>query len=135
MALEIGGKMHILAGYQCTPLVKFDIEDLKGGKKLRGTTVAELGNRNRPLDMISYMKSGKEFLLIANSDRGVMKVSTSGIDKSEGITSHINGTAGLTYETIGSLKGVMQLDKYDDQHALILTKADSKWDLTSIDLP
>ncbi len=41
-----------------------------------GTTIAELGNRNRPTDMIVYSKDGKDYLLIANTSRGVMKVPT-----------------------------------------------------------
>ena len=41
-----------------------------------GTTIAELGNRNRPLDMIVYQKNGKEFLLMSNNSRGVMKIPT-----------------------------------------------------------
>lgn len=135
MAMEIGGKMHVLAAYTCTPLVKFDIDDIKGGRKLRGTTVAELGNRNQPLDMFSYKKDGKEYVLIANSARGVMKVSTEGIATIEGIEKKINDTAGLKYETIKDLTGVMQLDKLDDGHALILCKAGSGLDLKSIDLP
>jgi hypothetical protein len=36
-----------------------------------GTTIAELGNRNRPTDMIVYRKGGKDYLLIANTSRGV----------------------------------------------------------------
>ena len=43
-----------------------------------GTTIAELGNRNRPLDMIVYKKDGKEFLLMSNNSRGVMKIPTDG---------------------------------------------------------
>jgi hypothetical protein len=74
-------------------------------------------------------------VLIANSARGVMKVSTDGIDKNEGIVSKINGTAGLKYETIADLKGVMQLDKLDDARALILCKNEKGLDLKSIDLP
>src|SRR5690606_26225820 len=57
----IDGEPHLLAGYVCTPLVKFPLKELKGGEKVRGTTVAELGNRNRPLDMISYQKDGEDF--------------------------------------------------------------------------
>ncbi|CAN5627945.1 hypothetical protein BH11PLA2_BH11PLA2_12850 [soil metagenome] len=135
MAIEIKGQTHILAGYTCTPLVKFPVESIKGGKALRGTTVAELGNMNKPLDMISYTKDGKDYVLVANSARGVMKVSTEGIEKTDGITMPVKGTAGLKYETIAALKGVMQLDKLDDTHAVMVTKGDSGWNLVSIDLP
>ena len=73
--INIDGEASLLAGFTCTPLVKFPINSLKPGEKTRGTTVAELGNRNRPLDMIVYKKEGENFLLMANSARGVMKIS------------------------------------------------------------
>lgn len=135
MAMDIDGKTHILAGYTCTPLVTFPVANLKGGSKLRGTTVAELGNQNKPLDMISYVKNGKEYLLVANSARGVMKVSTEGISKEHNITTRVSGTAGLKYETIKDLKGVMQLDKLGDTQAVIVTKGDGGMSLATIDLP
>jgi hypothetical protein len=53
---DIQGQTHLLAAYTCTPLVKFPIADLKPGQKVKGTTVAELGSGNRPLDMILYQK-------------------------------------------------------------------------------
>ena len=68
--------------------------------------------------MVVYQKDGKNFILVANSKRGVMKISTEGIDKVEPITARVKDTAGLKYETIGSLKGVQQLDLLDKEHAL-----------------
>ena len=78
--LNIGNDPHIVAAYTCTPLVQFPVKALEPGAKIKGKTIAELGNRNRPLDMIVYEKGGKEYLLLANSSRGVMKISTDGID-------------------------------------------------------
>lgn len=122
---DIGGQPNVLAAYTCTPLVKFPLSDLKPGNKIRGTTVAELGNRNRPLDMIVYNKDGKDYLLMSNSARGVMKVDVGNIDKTDGITDRISGTAGLPYDTIAELKGVTQLDKLDKTHALVLKQTES----------
>lgn len=119
---NIGGEPNVLAAYTCTPLVKFPVSDLKSGTKVQGTTVAELGNRNKPLDMIVYQKDGKDYLLMANSSRGVMKVNVENIDKEAGITAKIANTAGLPYETIAELQGVVQLDKWGDAQALILTQ-------------
>ena len=65
---------HLLAAYTCTPLVKIPVAELKPGAKVKGTTIAELGNRNRPLDMIVYTQGRQGLLLMANSSRGVMKV-------------------------------------------------------------
>ena len=39
----VNNQPHLIAGYTCTPLVKFPISDLKPGDKVRGTTIAEMG--------------------------------------------------------------------------------------------
>src|SRR5262249_40520766 len=112
-AYEINGQAHLLAAYTCTPLVKIPVGELKPGAKVKGTTVAELGNRNNPLDMIIYNKGGKDYILMANSSRGMMKITTEDIDKIPGITPEnpVKGlTAGLTYETIKDVKGIAQMD-------------------------
>ncbi|HVV98808.1 MAG TPA: hypothetical protein VHB77_00625 [Planctomycetaceae bacterium] len=133
--LNIGGEPHLLAAYTCTPLVSFPVSDLKAGAKLKGTTVAELGNRNRPLDIITYTKDGQRYLLLANSARGVMKISTDKIEQQEGIEKPISGTAGLGYDTIASLKGVEHLDKLGDDYALLLVRTDSGLNQDTIPLP
>lgn len=120
----IDGEPSVLAGFTCTPLVKFPIKDLAGDKKVVGTTVAELGNRNKPLDMIVYQQDGKSYVLMANSARGVMKISTEGIESNKGINERVSGTAGQKYETIESLAGVVQLDKLGDTQAVIVTQSD-----------
>lgn len=135
---NIGDEPNLLAGFTCTPLVKFPVKSLEPGQKVRGTTVAELGNRNRPLDMIVYEKGGKTFLLMANSSRGVMKISTDDIESNEGITEPIpdGGTAGQPYETIKELKGVVQLDRLNDKNAVLLVQAeDGSQDLRTVELP
>lgn len=134
----IDGEPHLLAGYVCTPLVKFPLDDLKGGDKVRGTTVAELGNRNRPLDMVAYEQDGKSFLLMANSARGVMKISTDDIARSEGISEPVGGggTAGQPYETIASLEGTVQLDRLNDTHAVVIRQYENgTLDLETVPLP
>jgi hypothetical protein len=136
VAAEINGEANLLCAYTCTPLVKIPISQLKAGEKVKGTTVAELGKMNRPLDMIIYQKDGKEFILMANSARGVMKIPTEGIDKVAGITKRVPDKAGQQYETIASLKGVEQLDRFDKDHALVLIHAPSgEYKLETIELP
>jgi hypothetical protein len=133
---EIKKESHLLAAYTCTPLVKFPVKDLKPGSKLVGTTIAELGNRNRPLDMIVYKKDGGEFVLMSNSSRGVMKMSTKGIEGQAAITEKVEDTKGLPYQTVADWKGVEQLDKLDDGNALVLTRAEGgALDLKTVALP
>ena len=135
---NIDGKPSLLAGFTCTPLVRFDVKSLKSDKPVRGTTVAELGNHNRPYDMIVYEKNGESWLLMANSARGVMKISTKDIARSEGITEPISGggVAGQKYETIKELQGVVQLDRLNDTHAIVLVQSEGgSQDLSTIELP
>jgi hypothetical protein len=119
---EVQGTTHIVAAYTCTPLVIFPLGDLAPGQPVTGKTIAELGNRNRPLDMVAYKKDDGSYLLIANNSRGVMKLATKGIGEVEKIETHVTGggTAGVAYETIEDLKGVVQLDKLDEAHAVVL---------------
>ncbi len=136
LATELNGQPHILAAYTCTPLVKIPCVDLAAGNHVKGTTIAELGNQNQPLDMIAYRDGDRDFLLVANSKRGVMKVATDGAESAKGITSKIDDTAGLPYETIGELKGVVQLDKLDDGRAVIVEQSEGgDLSLRTIDLP
>ena len=77
---------------------------------------------NRPLDMITYSKDGRNYLLLANNRRGVMKLSTNSAGDAQAITQPVQGTQGVGYDTIASLKGVIQMDKLDDGHAVILVQ-------------
>jgi hypothetical protein len=132
---SIAGEAHILAAYTCTPLVKVPVSALQPGQKVQGTTIAELGNRNRPLDMIVYGKGGKDFILMSNSSRGVMKMATDKIGEQAAITSRTD-IAGLPFETLADVKGVLQLDRYDAERALVLVAADGgSADLKTIALP
>ena len=117
---KINGEPYLMAAYTCTPLVKFPVAALKPGAHYKGTTVAELGNHNSPLDMIVYQKDGKDYILTANSSRGVMKISTDGVAEAASISSPIRDTAGLPYKTIDGLKDVVQLDLLDKDNALVL---------------
>jgi len=131
---EIDHQTSILAAYTCTPLVKIPVSELKPGNKVKGTTIAELGAGNRPLDMIVYTKDGKHFLLMANSARGVMKLQADNLGNFRPITKQTDIT-GVPYETVASLKGVQQLDKFDDANALVLMGSSTSMDLRTIPLP
>ncbi len=135
---SIEGEPHILAAYTCTPLVKVPVSQLKAGAHVKGTTIAELGNRNRPLDMLVYSKEGKDWFLMANSSRGVMKISTDELADAAAITSRVGGggTEGQAFETIESWKNVFQLAPFDSNQALIIRGDDGgALDLVSVQFP
>jgi hypothetical protein len=122
---KVNGETNLIAGYLCTPLVKFPVSGLQPGAKVMGTTIAELGNRNRPLDMILYKKNGKEFLLMSNNSRGVMKIPTDNFDAAKGISERVADKAGIQYETITAMKGVEQLDLLDASNSIVLARSDA----------
>src|SRR5262245_5030275 len=133
---KIGQQQNILAAYTCTPLVKFDVNNLKPGTKVLGTTIAELGMGNNPLDMIVYNKDGKDYFLMSNDRRGVMKLPTGNLGSTPPITERVaSETAGVPYETISTMTNVQQLDKFSDQQALILQNNGGSLDLKTVALP
>ncbi len=126
---------HIMASYTCTPLVKIPVAELKPGAKVKGTTIAELGNQNQPLDMIAYTKDGKDYLLSANSRHGILKIPTTDFASAAPITER-TGPAGIKAEKIEELKDVVQLDKLDDARLIVLARtAGGGFDLKTVPPP
>lgn len=122
IAYGSGKDSTVLAAYTCTPLVQFALSDLKPGAKIQGKTIAEFGAGNRPLDMIVYQKDGKDFLLLANSAHGVIKVAAEQIAGAGSITGKVAKTEGLAFQKI-DWAGVSQLDRFDNAHAIVMRTA------------
>jgi len=129
-------QQYILAAYTCTPFVKFPVSELKPGTKYRGTTIGEFGAGNQPLDMIRYQKDGKEFLLMSNTSRGVMKVPTANFASAAAITSPVESeTGGVPYDKVTSMTGVVQLDLLDATHSIVIAGTPAALNLTAVALP
>jgi hypothetical protein len=62
---EEGGKKYLVGAFTCTPLVKYSLNDLKPGAKVKGESVIEVGNANTPRDMFVYEKGGKKYILMS----------------------------------------------------------------------
>jgi hypothetical protein len=135
ISYQFDGKPEILASYTCTPLVRIPVAKLTPGAKVMGKTIAELGNMNRPLDMIAYKKDGADYILMANSNRGVMKLDANNLGKYGAITDKIAATEGVPYETIEALQGVRRLDRFDENSALAMVATGEVLNLTTIALP
>jgi hypothetical protein len=129
--------LQLLAAHTCTPLVTMPVKKITSAEsKLVGDTIAELGNRNRPLDMLVYTKEGDDFLLITNSSRGVMKLAMDAMGKQEKMTERVQGTAGVPADTIAAFEGVQQVEPWGDDQAIALRKnADGTHSLATLTLP
>ncbi|MEJ1237396.1 hypothetical protein WBG78_04645 [Chryseolinea sp. T2] len=126
LPFPVNGKMHILAGYGCAPLAKFQLSDVQSKDQLRGVTVAELGGGNRPLDMISFKDGNVDYMLIANSDRTLMQISSEDLDKQTGVVKGDTrvppyASVGVKYLSIAEV-GILQLDDFNDQSYLVVQR-------------
>ena len=121
----LAGKPYVIAAYTCTPIVKIPVGDLKPGAQVKGVTIADLGAGNQPLDMIPYKKDGHDYLLIANSSFGVVKLHADSLASDQPIDSptQVHGSAGAPYDKITSLANVQHLVRFDDGRALVVMAA------------
>jgi hypothetical protein len=132
---KTNGQTNFIAGYTCTPLVRFPIADLKPGAKVMGTTIAELGAGNQPIDMVLYSKGGHEYVLMANTRHGVLKISTDEFGTAPGLTAKVDTKAGVPAESVTSVSNVVQLDLLDATHSVMLMKSGTALNLSAVVLP
>jgi len=122
---ELNGKKYLVASYTCTPLVLFPMDELQAGKHVKGRTVGEFGAGNSPIDMVTIKKGDEQFLVMANSNRPVMRVNFKNIETYQGsLTEPIKEsfhTAGVDMVTL-PVVNVLQLDKLDDGNLIVLQR-------------
>jgi hypothetical protein len=106
-------------------LVKLPLDTIEKGEKVRGTTVAELGNYNRPLDMLVYEKDNQTYVLMANSARGTLKISTENIEQNAGLSEPVKGggTAGQSFEKVPMLDNLLKMDHFGNDRFVALVKS------------
>ncbi len=133
-------KDYLMAAYVCTPVVRFNLEELKPGATVTGTTVAELGSGNQPMNMIAYGRRGEQNLLLNNSVFGTLKVEAKDAKQTELINEKAadRGNGGKTpqagIEPLENLKGASLYAATQDS-LLIVKKTDSGLALEAMPLP
>jgi hypothetical protein len=132
----LNGKEYLVASYTCTPLVLFPMDELKAGKHVKGRTVGEFGAGNSPIDMITIKKGDKSYLLMANSNRPLMRVQYKNIEGYEGsLTEPIKesfSTAGVNFVTL-PVVNVLQMDKFDEKVLVLERRSNGDLDLRTLD--
>lgn len=124
MEFKVNGQTHLLAAYGCSPVAKYPLNDVRSNAQLRGTTILEIGGGNRPLDMLTYRKNDKDYILIANSSRTLIRMNSDDVDKATPLTTVVNQGyqhAGVNYLSIAEV-GIMQLDKLNDQYLIMVQR-------------
>ncbi|HEV7403113.1 MAG TPA: hypothetical protein VGO11_09315 [Chthoniobacteraceae bacterium] len=147
------GTPCVIGAFACTPIAKFPIANLSSGANVRGTSVVELGSGNRPIDLFSYTKNGKSWV-VTNTMR--FKQPFFGPSKYWGVrvsTEYLTRTApeeinekaarrdvkekagpdGI--EIMESLSGAVHIGKLDDTTMMVLRENGDKLQLESVALP
>jgi hypothetical protein len=122
---RLNGRAYLLAAYTCTPLATFVMDEMKPGTHLKGVTVAEFGAGNFPVDMITFRQKGKEFILLANSHRAVLKIDPAEIEAQKTpLTTPVEGfgTAGVRAVAL-PVVAVQQLDRLNEKFAVVLHRS------------
>jgi len=120
--VKIQGKPYLLASYLCTPLVLFQMDELKDKKHVKGTTIGELGSGNYPLDMVAFRWKGKDTIMVVNSTRGILLIGAEDLEKPlPAITTHIEDTAGIPFQRLRN-RGVLQVENYGEKSLLLLVR-------------
>jgi hypothetical protein len=147
------GRLFVVGAFACTPIVKYPVDAITTGEKVKGTSVIELGSGNRPLDMISYTKDGKDYVLCntfrhhhekrpispgpywtARFDRALLGEEQN-VNENALLRVKDNQPATDRIQMVNSMHGVVQLDKLDDANALVLRTKDGQLDLEVVALP
>lgn len=122
-----GNREYLMAAYVCTPVVRFEIEALKPNQVVQGTTVAELGSGNRPMNMIAYGPPGEQSLLLNNSVFGILKVEARIAREAQAVnerTAANRGSGGRTpypgIEPMEALKGAQAYAPADERTLVVV---------------
>lgn len=117
------GEMSILASYTCTPLVRFSIADLQPGAQAKGTTVAELGSMNTPLDVVSYRHANADYVLVSNSRHPLLKFAAADLEGQEALVTP-REPVGPERVTLPH-EGVTRMANWNGSHVLMLQRTPS----------
>lgn len=146
-------KSYVVGAFSCTPVVKYPLDSLQPGAQVKGSSMIELGSGNRPIDMFVYEKDGKSFVLsntfrfhhdrrpFGPSPYWTVKFEQGLLDDGDAVNEkavlRLKGSEPATdkIEMVEAFHGVMQMDKLDDAHALVLRQTEEGVRLEVLPLP
>ena len=151
--MEENGCHYVVGSFACTPIAKFELDDLKPNAQVKGTSVVELGSGNRPLDMFTYEKDGKQWLVThtqrfhqnlfgpskywaARVDMSLVKVRDEAKINQKAVRRDVKqpkGPEGI--EIVDSLFGAVHVDKLSNTEAVVLREQGTALALEIAPLP
>lgn len=132
------GKSYVVGAFACTPIAKFPVDGLQSGAQVKGVSMVELGSGNRPLDMFTYSKGGKEWLVThtqrfkqnlfgpsnfwgARVDMALLQPNSPDKTNEKAVRRDVKTSKDPQgIEVVDSLFGAVQADKLSDSEAVVL---------------
>jgi hypothetical protein len=96
-----GSKNYIVGAFTCTPIVRYDLDEIKPASKVKGESVIELGYGNQPRDMFTYEKDGKNYILMSVQRMG-------GFQKNDPVRPSPYWTVKVDQTILGETKNINQ---------------------------
>ena len=127
---QIDGKKFVVAGYTCTPIVAFAVDDLVPGKHVVGRTVAELGAGNTPTDLVPFKRDGKDVIMVVNNRRPLMRIDATDVAKGTALTTP--EVAGIARTPLEQPTGISQMAELDGSYVVVIQRSANGFDLKSI---
>lgn len=129
--VDLDGVQTVVAAYTCTPLVTMPTADLTDGAHITGTTIAELGYGNTPLEVLSFtaydmQQNASQFVLVINRELQADLISLDAVTQAAsgpGLTNQVPmmSEAGVETSQI-PMSGVFQAADQDPQFLLTLKR-------------
>jgi hypothetical protein len=157
MPYEENGKRYLVGAFTCTPIVKYGLDEMQPGAKVKGISVIELGQGNTPQYMFTYEKDGKKHILMNQQRMGGMqksnpvgpsefwaaKVDFTILQESEKINQkalwRTTGKANISTtdraQIVPTFHGVTHMGQLDAERALVIRKDDKGVSLQVLPLP
>jgi hypothetical protein len=111
--------------------VHFPLDEMTEGTKVVGRTVAELGARNQPQDIVAFRQGDEDWLLVCHSSHPLMKIRCADIAR-QGALTDPREPVGVPREQL-DVPGVRRLDNLNGEYVLALVRdADGRRHLRSL---
>jgi len=155
MPYRENGQTYVVGAFSCTPVVKYPIDSIQPDAQVKGTSMIELGSGNRPVDMFTYTKNGKEYVLTSTfrfhhqrkplgpSPYWTVRFERSLLGETEKVDEKAvyrltstgePATDRITF--VDAYNGVMQMDRLGEDRAVVLRSRDGgAIDLEVLQLP
>ncbi|MEL6236635.1 MAG: hypothetical protein AAFR46_19740 [Pseudomonadota bacterium] len=123
--IDLDGAPTVLAAYTCTPLVTVPVDALEDAAHVTGSTIAELGFGNTPLDVISFSAANmsgevSQYVLVVNREMDADLITMDALASATALTEpvpYLGATAGVQTVSL-PMSGVVHVADQDQQFLL-----------------